>query len=160
MCLLFLCASLFLGGFRGNSTVHAKHKHLEHDSLDFLLFWYTLHNIQLTPQKLSAWRKNHPGAPGAGVWPEDQKRHRGRRKKRPPTVSRGFSSSSSSFLYYKACVSSVHMYVCMYVKIRRHQHTRVHAHTGPRRHARAPACHRHHIPRLVRRQAFHTDHHR
>jgi len=50
----------------------------------------------------------------------------------------------------------------MYVKIRRHQHTRVHAHTGPRRHARAVAlsgvCHRHHIPRLVRRQAFHTDH--
>jgi len=31
----------------------------------------------------------------------------------------------------------------MYVKIRRHQHTRVHAHTGPRRHTRAPACHRH-----------------
>ena len=55
---------------------------------------------------------------------------------------------------------SVCMY--MYVKIRRHQHqhTRVHAHTGPRRHARAPACRRHHIPRLVRRQAFHTDHHR
>ena len=53
------------------------------------------------------------------------------------------------------------MYVCMYVKIRRHQHTRVHAHTaGPRRHTRAPACHRHHIPPLVRRQAFHTDHHR
>jgi len=48
--------------------------------------------------------------------------------------------------------------VCMYVQIRRHQHTRVHAHTGPRRHARAPACRRHHIPRLVRRQAFHTDH--
>jgi len=47
----------------------------------------------------------------------------------------------------------------MYVKIRRHQHTRVHAHTGPRRQTRAPACHRHHIPRLVRRQAFHTDHH-
>ena len=42
-------------------------------------------------------------------------------------------------------------YVCMYVKIRQHQHTRVHAHTGPRRHARAPACHRHRIPRLVRR---------
>jgi len=40
------------------------------------------------------------------------------------------------------------LYVCMYVKIRRHQHTRVHAHTGPRRHTRAPACHRHHIPRL------------
>jgi len=35
----------------------------------------------------------------------------------------------------------------MYVKIRRHQHTRVHAHTYPRRHARAPACCRHHIPR-------------
>jgi len=44
--------------------------------------------------------------------------------------------------------------VCMYAQIRRHQyqHTRVHAHTGPRRHARAPACRRHHIPRLVRRQ--------
>ena len=53
------------------------------------------------------------------------------------------------------------LYVCMYVKIRRHQHTRVHAHTGPRHHARAPACHRHHIPRLlVRRQAFHTTDHR
>jgi len=52
------------------------------------------------------------------------------------------------------------MYVCMYVKIRRHQHTRAHAHTGPRRHARAPACRRHHIPRLVRRQAFHADHQR
>jgi len=26
----------------------------------------------------------------------------------------------------------LHRYVCMYVKIRRHQHTRVHAHTGPR----------------------------
>jgi len=36
--------------------------------------------IQRTPQKLSAGRKNHPGAPGADVWPEDQKRHRGRRK--------------------------------------------------------------------------------
>jgi len=48
-------------------------------------------------------------------------------------------------------------YVYVYVKIRRHQHTRVHAHTGPRRHTRALACHRHHIPRLVRRQAFHTD---
>jgi len=35
----------------------------------------------------------------------------------------------------------MYMYVCMYVKIRRHQHTRVHAHTGPRRHTRAPACH-------------------
>jgi len=45
----------------------------------------------------------------------------------------------------------------MYVKIRRHQHTRVHAHTVSRRHTRVPACHRHHIPRLVRRQAFHTD---
>jgi len=32
------------------------------------------------------------------------------------------------------------------------QHTRVHAHTSPRRHTRAPACHRHHIPRPVRRQ--------
>jgi len=43
------------------------------------VFFFILHNIQLTPQKLSAGRKNHPGAPGAGVWPEDQKRHRGRR---------------------------------------------------------------------------------
>jgi len=33
------------------------------------------------------------------------------------------------------------VYVCMYVKIRRHQHTRVHAYTGPRRHTKAPACH-------------------
>ena len=54
----------------------------------------------------------------------------------------------------------LYAYVCMYVKIRRHQHTRVHAHTGPRRHTRAPVCHRHHIPRLVRRQAVHTDHRR
>ena len=38
------------------------------------------HNIQLTPQKLSEWRKNHAGAPGASVWSEDQKRHRGGRK--------------------------------------------------------------------------------
>jgi len=28
--------------------------------------------MQLTPQKLSAARKNLPGAPGAGEWPEDQ----------------------------------------------------------------------------------------
>ena len=42
-----------------------------------LFFFFTLHNIQLTPQKLSAWRKNHLGAPGAGVWPEDQVLHRG-----------------------------------------------------------------------------------
>ena len=49
-------------------------------SLSFFLFSFcTLHNIQLTPQKLSAWRKNHPGAPGAGVWPEDQVLHRGRK---------------------------------------------------------------------------------
>jgi len=54
-------------------------------------FFCILHNIQLTPQKLSAGRKNHPGAPGAGVWPEDQKRHRGRRETRPPPVSRGSS---------------------------------------------------------------------
>jgi len=32
--------------------------------------------------------------------------------------------------------------VCMYVKSRRHLHTRVHARTGPRRHARDPACRR------------------
>ena len=38
----------------------------------YFIFVCTLHNIQLTPQKLSTWRKNHPGAPGAGVWPEDQ----------------------------------------------------------------------------------------
>ena len=28
------------------------------------------------------------------------------------------------------------LYVCMYVKIWRRQHTRVHVHTGPRRHTR------------------------
>ena len=47
--------------------------------------------------------------------------------------------------------------VCMYVNIWRHQHMRVHARTGPRRHARAQACRRCHIPRLVRGQALHTD---
>ena len=36
-------------------------------------------------------------------------------------------------------MSSCNVYVCMYAQIRRHQHTRVHAHTGPRRHARAPS---------------------
>jgi len=46
-------------------------------------FWYILHNIQLTPQKLSAARKNLPGATGAGGWPEAQRRHRGRQT-RPP----------------------------------------------------------------------------
>jgi len=30
------------------------------------------------------------------------------------------------------CPCRIRMYVCMYVKIRWHQHTRVHAHTGPR----------------------------
>jgi len=54
------------------------------------------------------------------------------------------------------------MYACMYVKIRRHQHTRAYTRTQARgaTPVRAPACRRHHIPRLVRRQAFHTDHHR
>jgi len=45
----------------------------------FFFFFCTLHNIQLTPQNPSAWRKNHPGAPGAGVRPEDQVLHRGRK---------------------------------------------------------------------------------
>jgi len=44
------------------------------------------------------------------------------------------------------CFQSCICLVCMYVKIRRHQHTRVHAHTGPRRHARAPA----HMPPHLR----------
>jgi len=43
------------------------------------LFSYVLQIIQLTPQKLSAERKNRSGAKGASAWPEDQKRHRGRR---------------------------------------------------------------------------------
>jgi len=34
----------------------------------------------------------------------------------------------------------------------------LHALAGPRRHAKAPARRRHHIPRLVRNQAFHTYH--
>ena len=37
------------------------------------------HNIQLTPQKLSAGRKNRSGAKGTSAWPEGQRRHRGRR---------------------------------------------------------------------------------
>jgi len=44
-----------------------------------------------------------------------------------------------------SCMPARPLWVCMYVKIRGYQHTRVHAHTGPRRHARAPACRRHHI---------------
>jgi len=40
------------------------------------------YNIQLTLPKLSAWRKNHPGTPGASVWPEDQVLHRGRKPSR------------------------------------------------------------------------------
>jgi len=48
--------------------------------------------------------------------------------------------------------------VCMYVC--KDSAAPAHAHTGPRRHARAPTWRRHHIPRLVRRQAFHTDRHR
>ena len=39
----------------------------------------------------------------------------------------------------------VRRYAVQYVQNRRHQHMRAHAHTGPRRHARAPACRRHHI---------------
>ena len=35
-------------------------------------------------------------------------------------------------------------YVGMYVNTRRYQHMRVRTHTGPRRHARAPTCRRHH----------------
>jgi len=61
----------------------------------FFFFCEILHtyNIQLTPQKLSAGRKNYPGAPGAGVWPEDQVMHRGR-KTRPPPVLGGPSPLS------------------------------------------------------------------
>jgi len=39
--------------------------------VSFFFFFFSfciLHNIQLTPQKLSAWRKSHPDAPGAGVF--------------------------------------------------------------------------------------------
>jgi len=45
----------------------------------FFCFFCISHIIQLTPQKLSVARENLPGATGAGVWPEDQKLHRGRR---------------------------------------------------------------------------------
>ena len=54
---------------------------------------------------------------------------------------------------------SVCVYVCVCKDSAAPAHTRAYTRTqarGPRRHARAPACHRHHIPRLVRRQAFHT----
>jgi len=71
----------------------------------------------------------------------------------------GCVASASVCCFTRRHCDPLMIVLCMYVKIRRHQHTRVHAHTGPRRHIRAPACHRHHIPRLVRRQAFHTDHH-
>jgi len=69
-------------------------------------------------------------------------------------------TSETAGWHFSFCISllqdiillqSVNVYVCMHVKIRRHQHTRVHAHahTGPRRHARAPACHRHHIRKSI-----------
>ena len=57
----------------GIKVVRVKDQPLRPTRFFFCFFLCTLHNIQLTPQKLSAWRKNHPGAPGAGVWPEDQK---------------------------------------------------------------------------------------
>jgi len=47
--------------------------------LIFIFCGGILHNIQLTQQKLSAARKNLPGATGAGEWPQDQRLHRGRR---------------------------------------------------------------------------------
>jgi len=54
---------------------------------------------------------------------------------------------------------SVCMYVCKYFA------APAHARTGPRRHTRAPACHRHHIHPTARPQAgiphrLYTDHHR
>jgi hypothetical protein len=59
------------------------------------------------------------------------------------------------------CVYAVSMHVYVNV-IRRHEHTRVHARTDPRRHARrqtssAGVSQTPH-PRLVRGQALHTDH--
>ena len=49
----------------------------------------------------------------------------------------------SLFSLYYICI-------CMYVKIWRHQHTRVHAHTGPWRHARGLGLTRGELRRVTR----------
>jgi len=57
------------------------------------------------------------------------------------------SSAQSQVASCKQPASRAQQLVCMYVTIRRHLYTRVSACTGPRRHARAPACRRHHTLR-------------
>jgi len=66
-----------------------------------------------------------------------------------------FNYYASGFLSLQLSVNerilelvSLHGYVCNQKTIWQHQHTRVHAHTGPRRHARAAACRRHHNPTI------------
>jgi len=49
-----------------------------------------------------------------------------------------WAEGSLSLLVCDMCMCYSSICICMYVKIRRHQHTRVHAHTGPRRHASMP----------------------
>jgi len=46
----------------------------------------------------------------------------------------GGSSARASVGPVRRLRRCTYFYVCMYVKIRRHQHTRVHAHTGPHYH--------------------------
>jgi len=61
----------------------------------FFVSQYILYIIPLTPTKLSAGRKNRTGAKGASAWPDDQKRHRGRRPSRRRDLS--------FFFFCKSC---------------------------------------------------------
>jgi len=66
----------------------------------FLFFYFLfLQYIQLTPRKLSAERKNRSGAKGASAWPEDQKKHRGRRPGRRRVNPR-------FFLFTRPCIET------------------------------------------------------
>ena len=65
----------------------------------FCFVFLILHTIQLTPQKLSAARKNLPGATGASEWPEDRKLHRGREDPAAAGIRRIFSLSKVLFCF-------------------------------------------------------------